>query len=155
MFEIVSAAGALGAQSTIVAGGRYDGLVESLGGPATPAMGFALGVERALLCMPGDAQSFVPSIDLFIATRGAAARVRATALAAALRQRGLTVELEHRDVKLKAQFARADKLGAKFALAIGDEELNTGKAAVKHMAQRTETAVDLGDVHDVVSALQR
>ncbi len=155
VFEIVSAAGALGAQSTIVAGGRYDGLVESLGGPATPAMGFALGVERALLCMPGDAQSFVPPIDLFIATRGAASRVRATALAAALRARGLTVELEHRDVKMKAQFARADKLGAKFALAIGDDELTTGKAAVKDMAQRTETAVDLNDVHEVVAAIQR
>jgi len=153
VFEIVSAAGKLGAQSTIVAGGRYDGLVESLGGPATPAMGFALGVERALLCMPGDAASFAPSVELFLATRGAPSRVRATALAAQLRAAGVTVELEHRDVKMKAQFARADKLGARFALGLGDEELASGKATLKEMATRAETPVDLADVAGIAAAV--
>lgn len=154
VFEIVSAAGALGAQSTIVAGGRYDGLVASLGGPATPAMGFALGVERALLCMPGDAASFVPAVDLFLATRGAPSRIAATALAGKLRAAGVTVELEHRDVKMKAQFARADKLGARFAIGLGDEELATNKATLKRMADRVETPVDLADVPALVAALR-
>ncbi len=154
VFEITSASGALGAQSTIVAGGRYDGLIGSLGGPATPAMGFALGVERALLCMGGDAATFTRPIDLFIATRGAASRVRATALAHGLRQRGLAVEVEHREVNLKNQFRRADALRARFALALGDAELASGEGKLKDMATRAETAAALDDVAALALALR-
>ena len=143
VFEITSAAGNLGAQSTIVAGGRYDGLVESLGGPATPAVGFALGVERALLCMSGDAATFAAPPTLFIVTMGAPARAAATALAHQLRGAGVAVELEHRDAGVKAQFRRAEKLGARFALALGDAELTSGRAKLKHMAARTETELPL------------
>jgi histidyl-tRNA synthetase len=146
VFEITSAAGALGAQSTIVAGGRYDGLVESLGGPATPAVGFALGVERALLCMDPDPAPYQRPLDLFVATMGAAARVRATALAHQLRAAGLTVEVEHRAAGMKAQFRRAEKLGARFALALGEAELTSGRARLKEMAARHEREVELADV---------
>jgi histidyl-tRNA synthetase len=143
VFEITSAAGALGAQSTIVAGGRYDGLVESLGGPKTPAMGFALGVERALLCMGGDAAAFAPKLDVFIACLGAAGRVRGTALAHQLRKAGLVVEVEHREAGMKAQFRRAEKLGARFTLPLGDAELASGRGKLKDMAARLETEVAL------------
>ncbi len=154
VFEITSAAGALGSQSTIVGGGRYDGLIESMGGQPTPAMGFALGVERALLCMPGDAASYVPPVDLYIATRGAAARIRGTGLAHRLREAGAVVEVEHRDTGMKGQFKRADKLGARYAIALGDDELASGRAQLKHMAARTEEQVDLGEVAALAARLR-
>jgi len=145
VFEIKSAAGSLGAQSTIVAGGRYDGLVEQLGGPATPAFGFALGVERALLCMGGDATAYATPIALFIGTMGAQARIRATALAHRIRAAGLPVEVEHRETGVKGQMRRAEKLGARFALVLGDAELASGKGKLKQMATRTEVEVALED----------
>jgi histidyl-tRNA synthetase len=153
VFEIVSSAGALGAQSTIVAGGRYDGLVESLGGPATPAMGFALGVERALLCMGGDVGA-APAMQLFVATMGPAARRAATALAHRLRLRGVAVEVEHREAGLKAQFRRAEKLGARFALALGDAELASGRARLKQMATRAEQELALDDLDGLAAAVR-
>jgi histidyl-tRNA synthetase len=153
VFEITSAAGGLGSQNTVVAGGRYDGLVESLGGPATPAFGFALGVERALLCMPGDAASYAPRPALFIGTMGPAARVRATALAHALRKAGVAVEVEHRDAKVKAQLGRAEKLGARFALVLGDAELAGGRGKLKEMATRQEQEIGLDDVAALAARL--
>jgi histidyl-tRNA synthetase len=145
VFEIVSSAPALGSQGTVVGGGRYDGLVELLGGPATPAFGFALGIERAVLAMGVDPATVVPRPALFIACRGAAARSRATAVAHALRLAGAVVEVEHREVGMKAQFKRAEKLGARWALAIGDDELASGRATMRQMANREEVAVDLAD----------
>jgi histidyl-tRNA synthetase len=133
VFELISRSPALGTQSTLVAGGRYDNLVESLGGPATPAAGFALGIERAVLSLPDDDASAVPRPDVYFAVHGAAARRRAMLLAAALRRRGLWVELEHRSVGMKAQFKRADKLGARFVVALGDTEINEERAAVRDM----------------------
>ncbi|MCB9571966.1 MAG: histidine--tRNA ligase [Kofleriaceae bacterium] len=155
VFEITSAAGALGAQSTIVGGGRYDGLVESLGGAATPAVGFALGVERALLCMGGDPADFGRGIDLFIATRGEAARRHGTALAHRLRRLGAAVEVEHREVGMKGQFKRADRLGARFALALGDAELASGQGALKDMQARSEVTADLGDAAAIYSTIAK
>jgi len=154
VFEIKSAAGSLGAQSTIVAGGRYDGLVEMLGGPATPAVGFALGVERALLCMSGDASTYAPPLQLFVGTMGAAARVRATALAHRLRQAGVAVEVEHRETGVKGQLRRAEKAGARFALVLGDAELTSGRGKLKEMATRAETEVALDDLEGIVGAIR-
>jgi histidyl-tRNA synthetase len=155
VFEIKSAAGSLGAQSTIVAGGRYDGLVEQLGGPATPAFGFALGVERALLCMGGDATAYATPIALFVGTMGAAARQRATALAHKVRASGLPVEVEHRETGVKGQMRRAEKLGARFALVLGDAELASGKGKLKEMATRTEVEVALDDAAIVQAIAER
>ena len=152
VFEIVTTASHLGTQGTICGGGRYDGLIESLGGPKTPAMGFAFGVERAILCMPDAADKFVAPVGLYIATNGAAARQRGTALAHALRLAGVTVEVEHREVGMKAQFRRADKLGARLSLALGDTELASGEAKLKDMAARAETPVALADLTAAVLA---
>ena len=146
VFEITSDGGNLGAQNTIAAGGRYDGLVESLGGPSTPAVGFALGIERAILALPGGVEDYVPKPIAYIAARGDAARQRAIALSFELRGAGLYVEVEHRDMSIKAQFKRADKLGARYAIAIGDDELSSGTVAVRDMASRDETRVAFADV---------
>jgi histidyl-tRNA synthetase len=154
VFEILSSAPTLGKQSTVVGGGRYDGLVELLGGPATPAVGFALGVERAVLAMGADPQSLVSRPALFIATRGANARIRGTAIAHALRLAGVVVEVEHRDVGMKAQFKRGEKLGARFAIALGDDELKTGRATVRNMDTRDEVAVDLADAAALTAAVR-
>ena len=146
VFEIQSAADQLGSQSTLVGGGRYDELVESMGGPPTPAVGFALGVERAILALPGEAESFLPGPDLFLAPLGEAARRRALVIAHGLRAAGLRIEVEHRSVGLKAQLKRADKLGARSALVMGDAELASGRAMLREMSSRAEREVGLTDL---------
>jgi histidyl-tRNA synthetase len=152
VFELTSSGADLGTQSTIAAGGRYDGLVESLGGPPTPAVGFALGVERAILSLPGELSDYAPRPALYLATRGDDARDRALALAHRLRLAGHRVELEHRAVGMKAQFKRADKLCARFVVALGDDELASGEATLRDMQTRAETPVRLDDL---AAALER
>ncbi len=152
VFEITTTAGDLGSQSTIVAGGRYDDMIGELGGPATPAIGFGIGVERTILCMPGEASSYLTPVGVFIAAHGAPARRRATALAHRLRRAGIAVEVEHREVGMKAQFRRADKLGARLSLALGEAELASGEGQLKDMATRTEHPVVLAEL---VATVQR
>jgi histidyl-tRNA synthetase len=146
VFEIVSGSKELGSQSTIVAGGRYDELVAGLGGPATPAVGFALGIDRGVLATPGDPESFLEPPDLFLAPLGEAARRRALTIAHALRGAGFRVEVEHRSVGAKAQLRRAEKLGARRVLVLGDTELESGRAQLRDMASREETSVALGEL---------
>lgn len=142
----------LGAQSTVAGGGRYNTLVESLGGPATPAMGFAFGVERAILCM-NEPQSEA-TVDLFIACLGDAARKKGLVLAHALRPLGLRIESELRATSAKAQFKRADKMGAAAVLTLGDDELANGNAVVKHLREKRERSVALGDVPGLAAAIK-
>ncbi len=146
VFEIVANAKTLGTQSTIVAGGRYDGLVESLGGPATPAVGFALGVERAILSLPADSEEYRVRPDVFIVSHGDAAAAAKLSLAAELRQAGLYVELEHRVTSMKSQFKRADKTGSRFVITLGEEELATDTVTLKNMSERTEKKVPRSDI---------
>ena len=146
VFEILSTSSELGTQSTIVAGGRYDELVESLGGPPTPAVGFALGVERGVLAMPGAPEEFVVPPDLFLAPLGEAARRRALALAVDCRAAGLKVELEHRAASAKAQLRRADRLKARFVIVLGDAELDSGSVVLKDMSARSESEIRLAEV---------
>jgi histidyl-tRNA synthetase len=146
VFEIVSRASELGTQTTIVAGGRYDELVASLGGPPTPAVGFALGVDRGVLVTPGEPESFLAPPDLFLAPLGDEARRRALAIAHALRGAGFRIEVEHRSVGAKAQLRRADKLGARAVMVLGDTELATGRAVLRDMASRSESEIGLGEI---------
>lgn len=146
IFEIKAEVGNLGTQNTICGGGRYDRLVESLGGPRTPALGFGMGIERVLLAMPGEASSFEPALSLFIAPLDPKARAWALPLAHRLRAQGLRVELEHRDTGLKGQLRRADRLRARLALIVGDKELASGQFALKDLAtgqQHTVTADEI------------
>ncbi len=146
VFEIVAATESLGTQSTIVAGGRYDGLVESLGGPSVPAVGFALGVERAILSLDGAPEEFRDQPDVFIVSHGEAAATAKLELAAELRAAGLYVEFEHRVTSMKSQFKRADKLGSSFVITMGDDELAAGTVKLKSMSERTEEDVPRADV---------
>ncbi|WP_428268240.1 histidine--tRNA ligase [Haliangium sp.] len=146
VFEILGASDALGTQSTLVGGGRYDTLVEGLGGPVTPAVGFALGVERAILSLPGDADEYVAAPLAFLAAHGDQARARAMAMAYTLRVAGLRIEVDHRGVGLKAQFKRADKLKARFVVTLGEDELASGQVKLRDMNRGQETPVALAEL---------
>ena len=146
IFEIKAKAGDLGAQNTIAAGGRYDKLVSSLGGPEIPALGFGLGLERVLLAMPAPAESLEPGLTLYIAALGERARAFALPLAQRLRLGGIRTEIEHREVGLKAQLKRADALRARLALIVGDNELDTGKLVLRDLAKREQREVTAAEV---------
>ncbi len=138
-FELVT--GLLGAQSAVAAGGRYDGLVEQLGGPAVPGIGFALGVERVALLLGDRCFEQVP--DLFIAVMGDAARTAGFKLMAALQDRGLWVETDAEGKSLKSQMRRSDKLKARYSVVIGETELENGTITLKTMADGQQQQVSL------------
>jgi histidyl-tRNA synthetase len=144
IFELKARMGNLGAQNTVCGGGRYDRLVESLGGPRTPALGFGMGVERVLLALTEEAEAFEPHPALFVAPLDARARAWALPVVHKLRLGGIRVEIEHRDASIKSQLKRADKLRARLALIVGENELSTGKLALKDLAA--------GQQHEVTEA---
>lgn len=139
-FEMVT--GLLGSQSAVAAGGRYDGLISQLGGPAIPGIGFAMGVERVALLL-GD-KEFSQQPDLFIATMGAGERAFAFRLMHDLLQLGLRVELDYEGKSLKSQMRRADKLGARYSVVIGENEVASGRAVLKRMVDGEQVEVVMG-----------
>jgi histidyl-tRNA synthetase len=145
VFEITSTA--LGAQSTVCGGGRYDGLVASLGGPATPAVGFGLGLERFLMMVDAAGAASVPvRAGVQAIALGAPARERLIPLANALRlAAGATVFFDYRQRKLMDHFKVADRNGARWALILGDDELAAGEIVVRDLERRTERRVPLAD----------
>jgi histidyl-tRNA synthetase len=136
----------LGSQSAVAAGGRYDGLVKELGGPAIPGVGFALGVERLtmLLSMQETQTSNGPSC--YVAWVGEKARDWVFPLVHRLRQKGLSVEMEGEVRSLKSQMRRADKLKAASVLIVGDDELAKGKAVWREMASKRQQEIILDSV---------
>lgn len=142
-FEVI--AQGLGSQNAVCGGGRYDGLVEQLGGPAVPGIGFAIGVERLIMLLQAQERHLSASPDLFIAPLGAAAEGQALSLARRLRQAGYRVELESGSRGLKTQMRRADKLGARYVLILGENELAAGQGTIRDMQAKTDrpAAVDL------------
>ena len=138
-FEMVT--GLLGSQSAVAAGGRYDGLISQLGGPAIPGIGFAMGVERVALLL-GE-QEFGRRPDLFIATMGAGERAYAFRLLHDLLALGVRVEMDYEGKSLKSQMRRADKLGARYSVVIGGNEVASARAAFKHMADGTQVEAPL------------
>lgn len=153
IFELKAKAGNLGAQNTLCGGGRYDRLVESLGGPRVPALGFGLGIERVLLAMSEDASAFESPLAVFIAPLDEAARAWAMPVAHRLRMAGLHVEVDHRDASLKAQLKRAGKLKARLALIVGSNELSSGKLALKDLANGQQHEVAEGDLEGKIRRL--
>jgi histidyl-tRNA synthetase len=151
VFEITSTA--LGAQSTVCGGGRYDGLVESLGGKATPAVGFGLGLERFLMMVEA-AGGATPPIRTGVQAiaLGAAARERLVPLAAALRLASpAPVFFDYRDRKLFDHFKIADRNGARWALIVGDDELAAGEIVLRDLEARSDRRVSLADAVNVVA----
>jgi len=145
----------LGAQNVIFGGGRYDGLAEQLGGPATPGVGFGMGMERLLLVLeeegvtlPGDRR-----LDVFIVTAGAEGP-RALAAADGLRRLGLAVDLDLMARGLRAQMKQADRLGAAFVVVLGEEEARRGVSAVRDMATGAQHEVALDALPDALDRLR-
>jgi histidyl-tRNA synthetase len=141
IFEIKTTAGDLGSQNTVCGGGRYDGLVESLGGPRVPALGFGMGIERALLALADPPESFEPTLNVFFACLDAAALDYALPLAHKLRMAGVRVEIEHRAASLKSQLKRADKLKARLAIIVGENEIKSRRLTVKDLANARQHEV--------------
>jgi histidyl-tRNA synthetase len=138
----------IGAQGAIGAGGRYDGLVESCGGPATPGVGFGIGSERLILALEAEGVDF-PSIipvDVFIATLGEKAAAKALTLLAELRQANLVAEFDLMGRGLKAQMKQASRLGAKHVVVIGDDEIERGIGVVRDMGSGEQSEVALGEL---------
>ncbi len=128
-FEMVT--GLLGSQSAVAAGGRYDGLISQLGGPAIPGIGFAMGLERVALLL--GSQEFATQPDLFIATMGGGERDVAFRLMDGLLKSGVRVEMDYEGKSLKSQMRRADKLKARYSVVIGENEVASGQASFKRM----------------------
>ncbi len=145
VFEFISSE--IGAQGTVCAGGRYDGLIEQLGGKPTAALGFGMGIERILLLMNKQECDFLEAkkCDIYFATMGEAALEKAMLLSRELRDFGYYAEFDLMDRGLKAQMKYANKIGAAFTVVIGDDELTNGKVKVKEMETGKETELNLDD----------
>src|SRR5512140_701272 len=136
---------ALGAQSSVLGGGRYDGLVETLGGPPTPGIGFALGQERlAMILEKGGREARPRTPEVFFVTADAEGALEALRRGAELRRAGVACDLDPRGGKMKAQFKQAERVGARYAVVLGSNEVRTGQAKLKDVKTREETAVELG-----------
>ena len=133
--------GTLGAQNAILGGGRYDGLSEALGGPAAPGIGFAIGEDRLVMSLAESAPVVAQKPDVYIAPLGAGMNVEAAKLARQLRSEDLIVELGDETFRLKKSFDAAAKLGARFVLIVGENEVKAGTFALKN--QETGEQVSL------------
>ncbi len=146
-FEITS--GSLGAQNTLVGGGRYDGLSETLGGPPTKGFGFAFGLDRMVLSLPESEVERLRAAetpDVFLVYMGRAARHQALKIARELRASGLAVVMEFEERKMKKAMAQANKSRARFALIIGEDELARGRYSLKNMATGEQEALELDEI---------
>jgi histidyl-tRNA synthetase len=144
LFEIKGAYDKLGAGSTLLGGGRYDGMVEDLGGPKMPAIGFAAGLERLLIASTVEATASV--VDVFVAPMGDAAQAPALVLGRDVRTAGLRCEVDTRKASIKAQLRRANALGARVALILGDREVTEGVVELKDLAAQAQEKVARADV---------
>jgi histidyl-tRNA synthetase len=134
----------LGAQNAVGAGGRYDGLVEALGGPPTPAVGFAAGLERIALLLPEPVLPGKPPA-LFMAAFGRGGVALGVQLAAALRREGVPTELDHRATSLKNLLRQADRLGASYALILGDDEAARKEILLRNMKTKEQESLPLDE----------
>lgn len=145
VFEFVS--DAIGSQGTVCGGGRYDGLVEELGGPSLPSLGYAMGIERLLMVMDNQGIEIPKpeSCALYIAGLGEKAQVKAYEIVNTIRQSGLCAECDVVGRGLRAQMKYADKIGARFSMVLGDNELEENLAKVKNMTTGETTEIELGE----------
>jgi histidyl-tRNA synthetase len=138
----------VGSQSALAGGGRYDRLVEDLGGPATPGIGFGLGIERTLIALQ-TAQVDVPSVSgpaAFLCPLGASARDACVTLLAQLRDSGVSADMDYTGRKLKVMLEQADRIRARNAVILGDSELAEGIAQVRNMTTKEQTPVPLKEL---------
>lgn len=145
VFEFVTTS--IGAQGTVCGGGRYDGLIEQLGGAPTPALGFAMGIERLIMTMESQGCDFIEpkKCALYIAAMDEAALEKAIVLTKKLRDDGIWAEYDLQGRGVKAQMKYADKLGADFTMVLGSNEIESGKAQLKNMKTSEKIEIFLGD----------
>lgn len=147
-FEIMLDGDGFGAITTLCGGGRYNQLVEDLGGPETPGIGFALSIERAIMALEAE-KIEIPlktQLDCYMISMGDKARTVSIALSAKLREHGISCELDYIGRKMKALFKEAERANAKFVLIIGEDELANGKVQVKQLDKGTQEEVKIDEV---------
>ncbi len=146
-FEFVTTK--IGAQGTVCGGGRYDHLIEELGGPPIPGVGFGLGIERLLMVMEASGAYFPPDegVEVFIAVMGDRAKAFGLKLCREMRQKGIVAEMDTLARNIKGQFKYADRLHAKYTLIIGDNEIEKGVVSVKDMANSSQKEVRIEDIY--------
>ncbi len=151
-FEII--AREIGAQSSIGGGGRYNGLVESIGGPEVPGVGYALGLERIILALESQGVPFPETggLDVFIATADQSGAEKSFAVLSSIRAQGLSADKDYLGRSLKAQMKYAGKLGSRFVVILGEQELSKGVAAVKDMSNGNQFELP---VEDIAGALKK
>jgi histidyl-tRNA synthetase len=135
----------LGAQNAVAGGGRYNSLVRDLGGPEVSGIGFAVGFERLIACLPDDGKNKFKT-DLFIAALGAQAQKLAFGLTNELRRSGISAEMDYTDKSLKSQLKRADKLNSSFALIMGDKEMDEKQVLLRNMQTKDQQTIPLDDL---------
>lgn len=145
-FEVV--AGGLGAQNAVAAGGRYDQLVAALGGPDIAGIGFAIGMERLLLITPDEPLPSGPS--LFIAALGEGPQREAFGLSYKLNRAGVRTLIDYEGRSLKAQMRRADKLGARYVLIVGEDEQRSGQAILRDMEEKKQEEIPLSSIFEEI-----
>ncbi|MBI1725354.1 MAG: histidine--tRNA ligase [Candidatus Tectomicrobia bacterium] len=153
VFEVTSSH--LGAQNAVCGGGRYDGLVEELGGPPTPAIGFAIGMERLLQLTgegSGESAGSSAALDAFIVPLGGIAAAEAFALAGELRRGGLRVDLSFGGGSMKSQMRRAGRSGARFVLVLGDDEIAKGTVTLRDMRESRQEELPRAEILSKLSS---
>jgi histidyl-tRNA synthetase len=146
-FEIKS--GSLGAQNSLAGGGRYDGLVSFLGGPEVPGIGFAVGFERLIACLPRmDNNKF--KTDIFVAALGARAQKISFGLTNELRRAGISASMDYSDKSLKSQMKRADKLNSSYTLIFGDKEVDEGRVELRNMKTKNQQVLPLENLPEAI-----
>jgi len=141
-FEILT--GALGAQSAVAGGGRYDGLIEMLGGPSLPATGFAIGFDRLVEIVGMKPEDYQRSPKIFIAALGPESQARAFQWSCDLGAAGIQADMDFEDRSLKSQMKRADRSGAGYVLIVGEKELAEGAGVLRNMATKEQETIPLG-----------
>lgn len=144
----------LGAQSAVAGGGRYDGLIEEMGGNPTPAVGFATGLERLLLAL--ESQNLLPeknrSVDAYVVALGETAQAEGFKLLNSLRQQGLSAAMDFAGRSMKAQMKQANKLGAKYSVILGEDEISEGVVMLRSMEDSSQTKVPMNQVAEKIKA---
>lgn len=151
-FEIMSTAEGFGAITTLCGGGRYNGLVEGIGGPDVPGIGFAMSIERILLALEAEGIELEveDGLDLYVVAIGDEAKLKSAELISSFRAKGISADMDYVDRKMKAQMKSADRLGAKFVIVLGDTEMEEGAVNVKEMETGNQEKIPF---HDLVNYL--
>ena len=151
-FELMSTADGFGSITTLAGGGRYNGLVEMLDGPAETGIGFALSIERLLLALEAEGIDILNphTLDLYVVTMGEESRDYASVLLSQLREKGITADMDYKARGMRAQMRDADRKNAAYTIVIGDNELEEGKVNVKNMSTGEEVAYSFENLEEAI-----